>query len=512
MDSFNAYQSGELKDLIVPESYLRNYVNMCDPNEIESFLRKKGYNIANEIRTNKEDFKKVSASIRKAKVFIACISDAYVLDESCIMEFQFAKTTLHKPVIPLVVGDGSFAWIMSAVGMIIAGELFIHFKDKTIQNEKCNELLLALRKLFKMETDVIQEKNYEPVDVFLSYCWKNSFKAEELKQVDQANGSKFADPRLLKEMITQLGYKVWLDIEQLSSANADSGLFGQITEGIKSAKVVIPCISDDYSKSANCRMEFQFALKSLNKPIIPVVVGKGSDWKQSVVGALMSTYDGQLINLQGVYDHKKLNKAFKKVKSALESKISKSSPYDMFKMFSPNSLKNGFYNTFCKKKNLSRAPKVGDRVICHHVKWAYYMAKVVSYNNITMKYTVDWDDSDLTQKEAMFNEIAVDIAPEINDVGVGSFIIFPQGSYTKGNNNEEKRYHEGEITSVNVIQKDLVFLNGHHCKNEDDGKWIKYDGYSYHFTDIPLSSVRLPPTALETIFLGAVNFINSSVR
>ncbi|XP_047126629.1 uncharacterized protein LOC124807920 [Hydra vulgaris] len=509
IDSYTAYKNGELENLIIPETYITNYTNMCDPYEIKSILIQAGYNVIDYSGVKKVDFRNVSSSIQKSKVFIACISDAYVKDESCKMQFEFAKTKLHKPVVPLVVGDGSFSWVMSVIGMLIAGELFIHFREKATQNEKCNELLTTLSNLIKANKNL--EKNIdEPIDVFISYCWKNSYKAEEIKQIEQSNGSKFADPRLLKDMIKQLGYKVWIDIEQLSSANADSGLFGQITDGIKSAKVVIPCISDDYSKSANCRMEFQFALKSLNKTIIPVVVGKGNDWKLSVVGALLSSYDSQLINMQDVYDHNKLNKVFKKIKSELRHKISQKSSYDMMKYLSPISLKREIFNTFWKKSNVSRTPKVGDRVICHHVKWAYCMAKVVNYNNLTMKYTVDWEDGDFKRSEVLFNEVALDVAPEITDIGVGSTVIFPQGFYTKGNVIGVNRYHEGEITSVNVIGN-TVYLNGHHSKGEDNGKWINYDEYNYNFNDMPLTCIRLPPTALETIYVGALKVINNSI-
>ena len=500
LDSFAAYKNREINNSIITESYVRNYENMCDPHEIESFLRKKGYSTAHQVRTGERDLKSVSAAIKNAKVFVACISNEYVNDENCKMEFQFASISLHKPVIPLVVGHSSSAWSTSVVGMLIAGKLFIHFKEKEMQDEKKAELLSALNSLIKKKPDAGTKENiYEPVDIFLSYCWKNSFKAEELKQVDQANGSKFADPRLLKEMITQLGYKVWLDIEQLSSANADSGLFGQITEGIKSAKVVIPCISDDYSKSANCRMEFQFALKSLNKPIIPVVVGKGSDWKQSVVGALMSTYDGQLINLQDVWNHDKLKRKLDRIKSALESKILIGQD-SYLTMFSKIEIKE---NNTSRKFFSSRAPKIGDHVLCHHFKMAYYMATVVSYNTVTMTYTVDWDDGDPTGREAMFNEIAIDVAPELDDIGVGSYIFFPQGSYvgTEGNNIGGKRYHEGEVTSIKKIENGLVIVSGHHTKSKEDGKWINYREYSYDFIDIPLSNIRLAPTALEAMFV-----------
>jgi len=39
-------------------------------------------------------------------------------------------------------------------------------------------------------------------------------------------------------------------------------------------KLAIACISAEYAESDNCRMEIQFAAKSLRKPVIAVVVGE----------------------------------------------------------------------------------------------------------------------------------------------------------------------------------------------------------------------------------------------
>lgn len=63
----------------------------------------------------------------------------------CRQEFQYAKKTAKKPVIPVVIGD-SFDWTMSVVGLLVAGDLYIHFKDKNIQDIKMAELMNAVKK------------------------------------------------------------------------------------------------------------------------------------------------------------------------------------------------------------------------------------------------------------------------------------------------------------------------------------------------------------------------------
>lgn len=61
--------------------------------------------------------KKANVSMKKAKVFVACISDDYTQNQTCRMEFQFAKSTLKKPVVPLVFGNGR-DWQLSVVGKL----------------------------------------------------------------------------------------------------------------------------------------------------------------------------------------------------------------------------------------------------------------------------------------------------------------------------------------------------------------------------------------------------------
>ena len=45
----------------------------------------------------------IVSAMKRAKVFIACLSDEYASNDKCRMEFQYAKKTLRIPVIPVVV-------------------------------------------------------------------------------------------------------------------------------------------------------------------------------------------------------------------------------------------------------------------------------------------------------------------------------------------------------------------------------------------------------------------------
>ena len=87
-----------------------------------------------------------STSVTLIQVIIKGFDIIFPLrDEICRQEFQYAKKTVKKPVIPVVVGS-SFDWMMTVVGLLIAGEIYIHFSNKDVQETKMTELLRAIKK------------------------------------------------------------------------------------------------------------------------------------------------------------------------------------------------------------------------------------------------------------------------------------------------------------------------------------------------------------------------------
>lgn len=47
-------------------------------------------------------------------------------------------------------------------------------------------------------------------------------------------------------------------------------------------------------------MEFQFALKSLKKKVVPIVVGTGNKWSNTIIGMLVSGCDVNAIDMREV--------------------------------------------------------------------------------------------------------------------------------------------------------------------------------------------------------------------
>ena len=90
--------------------------DQCHPKDVSQLLVSNGLKLINSDSDKiKNNLRKKALLMKQSKVFVACISDSYVLNEQCRMEFQYAKSTLRKPVVPLVFGNG-MAWMMSLVG------------------------------------------------------------------------------------------------------------------------------------------------------------------------------------------------------------------------------------------------------------------------------------------------------------------------------------------------------------------------------------------------------------
>ena len=182
----------------------------------------------------------IARKFKSSKVVIACLSDEYVKNKDCVEEFTFAKRSLNKVVIPIVVGPGGFDWLMSVVGLLIAGEMYIHFKDKKDQPAKMEELCTALTAHIdhctvpKQEIKVLRT---DTPDVFFSYCWKNSVMAKDEHQIQSVVGNAHMDPRVIKRELERAVKKnIWIDTERLGASNNSSSMFEQMALAIKDAQ------------------------------------------------------------------------------------------------------------------------------------------------------------------------------------------------------------------------------------------------------------------------------------
>lgn len=461
-----------------------------------------------------EEYLKIVTTLKRSKIFIACLSDEYASNNRCRMEFQYAKKTLKIPVLPIVVGTNSFQWKMTVVGLLIAGDLYIHFKNKEVEETKMTELCRALQNhLPRLKISNVQhlatgeatmdlhagqntitgkpaEEGPSNAEMFFSYCWLNSHDAYKRKQVSKLNGSRWNDPRvILKKLSKATGMKSWMDVDRLQGAD-EMGLFGQIATGMSKSKIVISCVSMEYANSDNCRMEVQFAVKSLSKPTIALIVGDSDSWRETSVGKLASK-ELTIFDLQAIKDEKSLDSIVVEIRNSIAEKMGTDAPT---------------YETPISDAQegeiMFKAPVYGDHVVCLHQGWAYFMATVVAFDESRMQYTVDWDDGDPSGRVQSYQDVALDVVPlSENDIGIGTVVLFPQGSYagTEGNNSGGVRYHQGKVTKIHQDSSGRARYDGVHTKDQTDGKWVTYRGYEKSFSDITIDELRLSPNAMDAL-------------
>ena len=95
----------------------------------------------------------------------------------------------------------------------------------------------------------------------------------------------WADPRSIKTYLENEGYSVWIDYEQVGGKKT---LFEDIVEGIRNAKLMIACISNEYSRSESCMKEFRFA-SNLKIPILMCTFGSANtkcEWRNTELGII----------------------------------------------------------------------------------------------------------------------------------------------------------------------------------------------------------------------------------
>lgn len=237
------------------------------PLEIASALKDAGLSVFVDVAGTGSAVEAGLAALRGASVVVCCLSNAFAASTDAVQTLQFAKKSLRKDVIPVIVGarDEDWTFMQTMVGLLIAGDLYIDFRQGHNRAEKTRELLATARGLLSKgagglsttpTSRVPAAASAGPRPVFVSYSWSNSSTAFHAREVSTLSGPAHADPRRLAAAFKEEGLPPWLDIEMLGGG---SGLFGDIAKGLKAADVVVACVSNEYADSENATMELQYA-------------------------------------------------------------------------------------------------------------------------------------------------------------------------------------------------------------------------------------------------------------
>ncbi|EGD79508.1 hypothetical protein PTSG_10079 [Salpingoeca rosetta] len=465
------------------------FISYCRANCLEDItardLEARGFTCWMNMDHPNASQEQVALAIKHAKLVVACVSNEYADDSDCRSQFQFAKKLLRKTTVPVVVGRGSWEWQQTVVGLLIAGDLYIDFQNMSNYSAKFEELVGSIKTVLNTQTSGNQSATTQAAAisddvakrVFISYCWTNSFLAKTSNQVPSVAGNEFNDPRRIKDALANQGLESWIDIEQIQAD--DSGLFESITK---------------VHKVALCMFAGWFALKSLKKPIIPVIVGDSDAWKETAIGLLLSNME--CINLQDVTPENfanKLEEIVSRVKTFQTNQASPTAPAGPGASSSSPSSSS-------ETESRSRVPKVGDRVISHWTRWSFFPATINSFDSETRSFTVDFLDGDTEGRVQPFDLVALDRVPDVDEVGVGSHVLFPQGMYrAQGERDGGVRFHMGVVEHIDTAADGTRTYSGRHLKGEADGKWVTYKDYSATFSDLRLDQLRMSPNVMDLL-------------
>ena len=246
----------------------------------------KNYSIWYSEKPDEEKIDTITHAIKESKMVILGISDEFSKNETCIQVLNLVKKIIKKNYLIIEFGEMTKQeWRNNPEFVSITSDCRVIMLDPSKYQLKLKEVFDILKR--EIKSDPENSHNYQPPEVFISYCWANSKDAvcKGTKPTETSLG--WLDPRTLVEFFKDNGINAWLDIKE---ARISISLFQGITSGINSACVFISCLSDEYVQSENCQLEFKLAHISLKMPIIKAIVGTGNEWRKHELSFLSGNY------------------------------------------------------------------------------------------------------------------------------------------------------------------------------------------------------------------------------
>lgn len=258
------------------------------PRIIKNDLTKSGYSCWFTENPDSINVESVAVVLHSATLVLFCVSDNFVNDSACAQIFNYTKINLNKAYILVALGE-SFAWQTSEIGALCTHELFVKINKIERYKTSLPELLdLVKKRLDKISVNIQNKKKnkQENPPIFISYCRSNSHDAiAKGTPLKSATALGWADPRSLKTFLENEGYACWIDYEQVGSKKT---LYEDIVDGIRNAKLVVACVSNEYAKSENCMKEFRFA-SNIKVPILMCTFGSADvkcEWRNTELGII----------------------------------------------------------------------------------------------------------------------------------------------------------------------------------------------------------------------------------
>jgi hypothetical protein len=258
-------------------------VDACDPLKIIEAL-KNDYKLS--LCKSDDKIDKIVSKIKESKLILLGVSDEFATDELSVEIFELTKNIIKKNYILIELGkNGEHKWLENPIFASVCADYRVIMQNPKRFSHKLTELFGVIEK--QLKDSKIENKTKKDVDVFISYRWSNSHDAVKKGTLANETSLCYFDPRSLVDFFKTNNITAWIDVDEASNA---PGLFGEITKGLNECKLVVACLSNDYVKSQNCKLEFRFAHCSLKKPIIKAIVGLGDEWRNDEISFLAGNY------------------------------------------------------------------------------------------------------------------------------------------------------------------------------------------------------------------------------
>ena len=119
----------------------------------------------------------------------------------------------------------------------------------------------------------------------------------------------------VKEKLESLGYKIWIDINDIHGSSLDS-----MAKAVEDSFCVLICVTEKYRQSVNCQAEAQYAFR-IGKPIIPCIMQKGYESVTGWLGMIMG--DKIFIN----FTKYEFEECIRRLKNEVDSKLNLNKPH-----------------------------------------------------------------------------------------------------------------------------------------------------------------------------------------
>ncbi|CAF1143141.1 unnamed protein product [Adineta steineri] len=260
--------------------------------KLKDHLEKAGYSC--QMYDEQINMNIIGADIREAKIVICCINTLYIQSEICSKTFQLILN-MKKPFILLCLKE--LIWLSSEnlFKSILDNYSSIEFYDDEKNEEwsenKFIELLGQLRYYVAPDHDMISEEYHHwfvpHLDDLIFFKSFNSYNKNNFilfnniplvvhqpQIIISYEWNCQKDVINLYKQLTQLGYRIWLDIFQMEGEDT---LIEKYNIAIHQALCLLVCITPTYMKSINCQNEITLA-NTFNKPIIPLLLKETNSW------------------------------------------------------------------------------------------------------------------------------------------------------------------------------------------------------------------------------------------